>query len=482
MQVAFGPHDFLEYNANYRLIICRECQYAIQKNALGSHLLRHKIYRGERQRLLTTIAQLEILEPDQVQVPDAGSPPVDGLTIISGFRCTAANCSSLYASDKRMRRHWSEIHGIRDPPESCGRPVNLQTFFRGLKLKYFEVESTTESQQQDLEVMTVPILGISTRSFAEFDLETIRYFHHFTTVTSLTFPHENQGSPKHWQLDVVEQALRLRWLMSGLLSISASHLASLSNDETTKQVHQKQSLEYFCQFSAGWKEIKQDAGLSKIADAKTGAQMICILRFCHCMTELPTAEEALQLELEPFQWQSFISSLQGCINADNVLRSIMDDETPEKVSDPTRDIEESDSTKIISANVPSKLLERLRSLPYRMAEALEKPNSVHDLMATLSAIDALGECFSLSFASDDKNSLWMSMESWWKRLPSHFIQLLRQRDSAALIVLAQWAVLVKRTEQEYWFLKGSAAKLVFHIKGELPPEGAVRSMVENLID
>src|ERR1700753_2780327 len=97
MPITFGTPNLLEYNAKHRQLICRECKYAIQKSALGSHLLRHKIYRGERQRLLTSIARLALLEPDDVQLPPAASPPVDGLPIISGYRCTATGCESLYA-------------------------------------------------------------------------------------------------------------------------------------------------------------------------------------------------------------------------------------------------------------------------------------------------------------------------------------------------------------------------------------------------
>ena len=81
------------------------------------------------------------LEADDVEIPSAASPPVHRLAIISGFSCTAAACGHLCASSKRLRRHWSESHGVKDPPFACGRSVNLQTFFRGTKLRYFEVAS-----------------------------------------------------------------------------------------------------------------------------------------------------------------------------------------------------------------------------------------------------------------------------------------------------------------------------------------------------
>ena len=141
LPIRLGPHDLLEYDARHGVLICRECQYAIQKSALESHLLKHKIYRDERQRLLSSIAQLELFEPDDVPLPTPDFPPIDALPIICGYRCTAVGCGNLCASSKRMRRHRSEIHGLSDPRNfsSFTRPVKLQTFFRGTKLRYFEV-------------------------------------------------------------------------------------------------------------------------------------------------------------------------------------------------------------------------------------------------------------------------------------------------------------------------------------------------------
>ncbi|CAG8245646.1 unnamed protein product [Penicillium nalgiovense] len=132
-----GPGDLLEYNAEYKVLICRDCHYAIQKNALGSHLLRHKIYREERLRLLSTIRQLDIVEPGDLLIPSPNTKPVDALPIVSGYSCTMTGCGHLCASSKRMRRHWSDVHSVSGPNDfaSYARPVKLQTFFRGTKLK-----------------------------------------------------------------------------------------------------------------------------------------------------------------------------------------------------------------------------------------------------------------------------------------------------------------------------------------------------------
>jgi hypothetical protein len=137
--------DLLDYNSTYRVLVCRECQYAIQKSAVSSHLLRHKIYRNDRQRLLNAIAKLDLAEPEDVPLPTPGSLAIDGLPAISGYGCTWDGCDNLCASVKRMKRHLSGVHSVPNG-DFCPRSVKLQTFFRGTKLRYFEVVSSSADE------------------------------------------------------------------------------------------------------------------------------------------------------------------------------------------------------------------------------------------------------------------------------------------------------------------------------------------------
>ena len=497
MSIPVDTRNLLEYNAKHKLLVCRECKYAIQKSAVGSHLLRHKIYRGERQRLLSSISQFELLEPDDVHLPPARSPPVDVLPVISGYRCTATGCESLYASSKRVRRHWSETHGVSDPSDSCARPVKLQTFFRGTKLRYFEVTSPVDragrppatsdgAVMQQHEPIRQAIPSPNSQTFVlppdpsyDLDLDTLRYFHHFTTKTSLTLPSGDHDPVNRWQKDVVEQALGVHWLMYGLLGISASHLGVLSDDETSKQLHVKRSVRFLKEFYAGWADAKHASTSAESEEAKTAAQTICILH-CFQWTAEPLAfyQEMLP-QLVPFQLQSFIMTIASCANRDFALHyAASSGDSSEEVFLRTRTDSEGSSDAGDPNRVPPALLERLRLLPFRMAEALEKPDSIDDFTATVPAIDALVECFCLSYASDDMAAVWMGMESWLRRVPEHFMQMLWCRSSAALIVLAHWSLLVERAERHCWFLKGLGKKLRQQIVEEFPRDDKIQSLVE----
>ena len=527
--IRFGTDNLLEYNSQYSLLICRECQYAIQKPALESHLLRHKIYRGDRQRLLSSIAQLDLLEPHHVPLPAPGSPPVDALPILSGYRCTAAACRHLTASSKRMKRHWSETHGLDGSvplASSFARPVKLQTFFRGTKVRYFEVATPTaplvstdnDGDGRDGHHNASEEVGHKTPtatpsppprgpappgttlgpSPTDLNLETLTYFHHFVTTTSLTLPGADypQSAKYYWQTHVVLRALRRRWLMYGLLAISAHHLAALADDTTTKQIHREREAQFSSEFSAGLGQtIGCDSGFEAAGieeEAKeTGEQIRCLLR----CAQRALAEPTLDCEsMTPFQLMSIVSTIQGCVVPGSTLRSSgiqNQGHEPQEESFVQGFLETRNSShggnphmNSSSDNTPSVVLDCLRALPGHIAERLGRPESAQDVLATLSAITTVGECCAISFAFNDAGAAWQGVATWLANVPDHFNQMVVRHHPAALVVLAHWAaMLVKRAERfGCWFLKGSAKTIVLQAARQLSANGrAVLGLVEGLM-
>ncbi|KAF4634557.1 hypothetical protein G7Y89_g3548 [Cudoniella acicularis] len=492
--VRLGSRDFLEYDARYGVLICRKCQYAIQKSALQSHLLRHKIYRDERQRLLSSIAQLDLFEPDDVPLPTPTSPPIDALPIISGYRCTAVGCRNLCASSKRMRSHQSEIHGLGEsqPSNSSSfvRPVKLQTFFRGTKLSYFEVtpsraadtattttgdDEDKEDERDDEEGPTPPE---TPQKFSpvnlDLNLQTLAYFHHFTTATSLTLPSTQHPRPAthYWQTDVVLQALRRRWLMCGLLTLSACHLAALADDTVSERVHRERSAQFYSEFSTGWEEIgKRDLG--EEGAMKAGGHIKCVLRCAHWALAEFTLDQGITSPSELSKLQSIMTTIRGFVVP-------VPEPEPDLALWPGGVRSGDDHGKEASA-----LLSRLHTLPFRMAEAFGKPDNVQDVLAVLSAIAALVECYSTSFAetSDEAGAAWQGMATWLTKIPDHFNDMVLLHSPAALVVLAHWAVsLAKRAEDcGCWFLRGSAKMILLLIAERLPADDRkVQSLLPEL--
>ncbi|CAG8958180.1 hypothetical protein HYFRA_00000532 [Hymenoscyphus fraxineus] len=259
-----GSQDMLEYDAQYGVLICRKCQYAIQKSAVESHLLRHKIYWEERQKLMSSISQHNVFEPHEVPLPASDSSPIDGLPVLIGFRCSVDGCGSLFASSKRMNHRQKERHaGI---PPCSAREVKLQTFFRGTKIKYFEVTEAIHTEMSGIE-MQASILGeietleeqdlvqqqLLKPSLTDYKTETVSYFYCFNTQTSLTIPCTESH---YWQREVVPLALANRWLMCGSLGLSAYHLAVTNNQAMFGGDHTENSSQLFSVFSTRFNEAK----------------------------------------------------------------------------------------------------------------------------------------------------------------------------------------------------------------------------------
>ncbi len=545
MTMTFGAGDLLEYNSEYSLLICRECQYAIQKTALGSHLLRHKIYRADRQRLLSSIAQLHLLEPHQVPLPAPGSPPVDALPILSGYRCTASGCQHLTVSSKRMKRHWSEIHGLGGSvplSSSFARPVKLQTFFRGTKIRYFEVAWPTarldntddhaddddddddddngdddgdddgddpegcEEEGHNAIIVTPPTAPrkpapsgtVHDSSPADFNLETLNYFHHFTTISFLTLPgaEDSQSAKHYWQMHFVPQALQRRWLMCGLLAISALHLAALSDDTMSEGIYRERGAQFSSDFFTGLEQTTGcDSGLEAAETEdeakKIGEQIRCLL---NCAQSALT-ESTFDYELiAPDELLSIMSTVRGCVIPNSSLnyRDIRNDGQGRQEELfvegflQTRSSSRVGTPHTISSsdNTPSVLLNLLRALPFRIAEGLGRSENPQDVFTTLSAINAVVECCDISFACDESGAAWLGVATWLANVPDHFDEMVRLQHPAALVVLAHWAaMLVKRAEHVgCWFLKGSARTIVLQVAKQLSANGhAVLSLVECLV-
>ncbi|KAF2649698.1 hypothetical protein K491DRAFT_610255 [Lophiostoma macrostomum CBS 122681] len=528
-----APSGLLLYLREYGVLICRECQYAIQKSALRSHLLRHKIYRDERERLLSSVARFQLYEPDEVPLPDPGSPTISALPLVSGFRCKATKCGHLCASEKRMKRHWSDDHGrIIESASfaSFARPATLQTFFRGNKLKYFEVAASYDvdvarTEPMDLEIngdgqssddygqaSHVAVISASpsvaqrdtppsktglSSAVANLDLDTLTYFHYYITVTSISLPCPDPSKPmnQYWQHDVVDLALRQRWLMCGLLAISAFHLAILAETETSRLAHREHSAHFYSEFVTECTKRRQDAPESpdvhnediKIAAAYIGCVMVC----AHWPSAGATLGHGIMQEADddcPLHY--IIATIRGFA----VKFSPETDNSYDSQEDAfahARDIfnykypSATEYPNILSSrgDVYSFILDRLRELPSRMAEVFGDPDNIQDVVATLSATATLVRCCDEAFATDETGAVWRATVRWLTRVTERFDHMVHSNKPAALVVLAHWTVIVKRAEDcGCCFLKGCSGAILLDISDRLSAEcHSALSLIEGLL-
>ncbi|KAK4890125.1 hypothetical protein LTR27_011117 [Elasticomyces elasticus] len=476
-----GKAGLLEYNAEHRILICRDCQYAIQKNAIESHLLRqHQIYRSDRKRLLAAIAELDVQEPENVSSPVAGSPPVQGLPIMSGYRCATADCQHLTVSTKRMQHHWSEEHchgKDRSSVPSSMRPATLQTFFRGTKIKYFEVTSAqaplakgiadTSQTPGDSEQLLYPernAIHMNSpapptapplpTSFISSDLVTLAYFHHLTSVTAPvlpSFPTWSQGTI-YWLNFVIPSALEDYPLMSF----------------APEQSHQEQAARYSDVFFGQL----ATADAFAVRDAKL--MVGCLLKCAQGWRPGATLFEEASADGRA---QAIFTSVRRCASINK----------PDSVIDPYW-VGEKELASALTQNIPSSdtasmLAQRLRTLPYRMAETLEKPDNAQDVVTVLSAVATLVECYNQSFTADCAAAAWQAVVAWVMNVSDRFVEMVVQSDIAATVVVAHWAaILVRRAGLVgCWWLTGCSEEMMLQIASQLAGgDGRALCLVDDL--
>ena len=502
--VLLGPKELLEYDADYGVIICRECQYAIQKSALQSHLLRHKIFRHERHSLLSSISQLNILEPEDVPLPPPTCRPIETLPVISGFRCTVGACESLYASAKRMRRHQLESHDLSEA-EPIVRSVSLQTFFRGTKIRYFEVTTASaasevlgilhksfaaegtegrdmgksDDQMRDTSKAAppaVPVPSSKPRSKADINMQTLVYFHHFTSTTSLTLPPVNPKQPTalYWRQEFVTQALQQKWLMAGLLALSASHMGKITHRASAAAAHYDRSTEYIQEYLHGREKYTQIHFNTSLQGRPTPrkevldqiASVVSCARVLYLIQTLDPGGIRYEKSGEPITLESLILPMRSLVGNGPSLRP-----SGFPYSNNASDAF-GRAAQLLNVTIHdpalSTVLQRLDTLPTRMASALGRPDDLQDVVIALSAIATLIDSCVAGFEAEEA-TFW-AMATWLSKVGDEFHEMLARNNPAALIVLAHWAAsLVRRVEETGgWFLKGAAGFVIGQVRERLP--------------
>ena len=292
----------------------------------------------------------------------------------------------------------------------------------------------------------------------EVDLETMAYFHDFIKNTSLTLP--TLGNPRsarqYWQTDFVLPSLQQRWLMYGLLGITALHSAFLTRDLTAITTHLKRSAQFRSKFRLGMISVEDQPHLIQ-NDLRKAISHLTYIFIC-----------SEWLHDGAMMFQVYIGLPNGSVQTRSVLaatRVVQKLPLFENSNDEEYQIES-----LGHAMIPTALRDRFDALPSLIAVTLDKPEGAHGITAVLSAIAALARCCEASFSSDEVSCVWWAMTKWLDRLPEDFNDLLAHDGPAALVVIGHWAASLLKRAEYYgcWLLRGSSNKILRLIAEKLP--------------
>ncbi|OQE34794.1 hypothetical protein PENCOP_c015G00262 [Penicillium coprophilum] len=320
------------------------------------------------------------------------------------------------------------------------------------------------------------------------DLNTLTYFHHFTTTTCLTLPKIDDSVPasKYWGACIVSLALQQHWLMCGLLAVSAYHSATLEEEKTVQEKHYERAKNLHSEFFVGFNEIMNNTlnTFSSETFQETRTAAIEVRNIMSCARWLPTRPAANQ--------EVVLGSTTGLSQLQYLLCDIRDFASSEigKSLEIEQSMSDDPQTSLganslqATATALVVLLNRLQMLPYRMAEIFGKPDHEQDAPAILLSIGALIRCCSSIYNSNDLPRAWQSISTWLDKTTSHFDHMISLHHPAALIVLAHWAaILVKWTEvYDCWLIQGFSRTIVLLISEHLFTHDGARGLVEGLLE
>ncbi|KAH8162146.1 hypothetical protein CIB48_g6103 [Xylaria polymorpha] len=475
-----GLGGLLTHLPSYGVVICKDCRFAIQPTAFSSHLQNHHILRAERRRILDQLLSLRLAPPDRVGVPASDSPRIADLPVLSGFKCDATRCAYSCTSVKRMCQHWSEVH---DEPNSKAikyRQARLQTFFRGNKIRYFEVEGPKDSQcwtqgESQLAIGKPSLLlpvdstekvpgGIQA---PHLDYQSLLYMHHYTRHSALFLDRGNE-SVTFWVDNIVFEAYRYPFLMYGLLCISALDKARKATDRAERRNHLQASASYCAGALSGYRAAvacpTRDNSTALVACSRLLGQQEVV----HDLIKFEETDHNFTVE----DLIEHLVLLRGCTDLMIQLQSTLPPNSPFRLPDQVRSglrqIEENDNTTMPSnqgyiptatwriLNTVEAKLKALGLLPE--SEALMIRRTINLLTcAALHAYDAKVDEFGCAG--------WNAVEGWLRSsvVSDELLPAMRRARPAAFVVFVSWVMLVfRRLEEEcaYDWMAGMSAWFV----------------------
>ncbi|KAJ8131842.1 hypothetical protein O1611_g1782 [Lasiodiplodia mahajangana] len=473
-----GLGALLTYRPDYGVVICKECHFAIQPNAFSSHLQNHHILRSERRCILDQLSSLRLRAPDRVTVPTTDSQRIAELSIVYGLRCSTPGCNYACTSVKRMCQHWSEVHNEPNSKAIKYREAKLQTFFRGNKIRYFEVEGPGDIQcgtqkeslsitREESALSPVNSADKTLRGIQEpsLDSRSLLYMHHYVRHSSL-FLNRGNESTDFWVDTIILEAYRHSFLMHGLLCISAIDKARGTTDYTERRQHLRASASYCAGAISGYRAAvvspTEDNSTALIACSRLLGQQEAVrdlIRFQELDHDF-TIEDIIE----------HLVLLRGCTDLMIQLQSTLPPGSPfrlpDKVEMGLRQVGENEST-IMALNpgyIPSDTWLILNTLEGKLKAAGLLPES--EALTIRRTINSLAWAASHAYEAgrdDFASSGWTAVEGWLRSpvVSNELLPSMREFRPAALVVFISWVMLLlNRIETEYVWMTGLSAWFV----------------------
>jgi Orsellinic acid/F9775 biosynthesis cluster protein D len=159
-QVRYFTMDPFHYYAEYCVLVCKSCQYAIQPGRLVAHLRseQHKLTRQQAEKIADQYTDKQLANPSiEHIVPASIISPIEHLPIYrDGLSCN--HCQFVCRTRNWILRHQREVHNIRigkghRSTQTEWTTTWCQCFFTSIGQRYFQVQQTQQTTEPGSELL-----------------------------------------------------------------------------------------------------------------------------------------------------------------------------------------------------------------------------------------------------------------------------------------------------------------------------------------
>jgi hypothetical protein len=422
------------------------------------------------------VQSLDLADPGDVVLPEPHEAPVPFLPTESGLVCGVDGCGHLCITFKRMKNHWATVHRGIIADEAQSRQVHLQTFFRGNQLRYFMVcgSSTPTSEAERSSDLVSAISPIGTdpgdntgySNWSPHDLELLENFR----TSALLDICENLEYRGMWQTTIPQLACHHSFLKHGILACSALHLAYRRPLE-----RRRYQLMAACHQSIALPEFRLTIA-KPTKENCTALIAFSQLLIIHCFAAEDPDENLLLVggkhESGLPDWLQIIRG--SCTIFSPIWEFVRDG--------PHAPLFEERNLRMLNEPLPPVLQnpEHARQL-YRLIYLTDFGNSSSSSVAEKvsqgyvsslpGALLELSVAFSKAQVAMERGFFTVStaLHIWPARVSQGYLDLLKERDPAALVVLAHYCILLKPLESN-WYMSGFRERLLTRIYNQLDEE------------
>ncbi|OQE30053.1 hypothetical protein PENSTE_c002G08157 [Penicillium steckii] len=274
-------------------------------------------------------------------------------------------------------------------------------------------------------------LGDSTSTVPVLNLHDLELMMQWCNTTFYTLSRSEQ-TDKVWRNNVPEEALSHPFLMHGILAVSSLHLARTGIDPSKRAAYLNRAVAHQNQALALFREILGDINESNAKAMFAFASIVVVYTFGFPQT--PDVQDP---------WTSVDDLYQVLI----LTRGIQ-----QVIRSPAEFLSQSNFAPILqvemtSAPLPEDASATMNQL-YEANEVCGARDESHETEIYTATIDNIAEMLSCEYGGMTSSVI---AGRWAIRLPARFMELLREREPMALVMLAHYGVLLKALRHRWCF-------------------------------